>query len=217
MPKYRRRRPEEREKFIVPLNQERKRRDPEVLPWYWHPDRMGIERPPAAFDAQLKAIDKDLFVTYSKVHERWILWVRNARIQHPMCRGWQLLMIWEHAYTKEFLPLTELMFHNIFMISASRFPNAVKYYEDIQAGIEKRKQELQKDADNDRRALQSELLAGTQISSAGKGNKFALHHDGSVMPSLGELAWRKENRATRLPSDMLKQERDDKEREFYGR
>lgn len=221
--KYRRRRPEEREKFTVPVNQRKgPPPGPEVLPWYWHPDREGAVPPPAAFAEQLARIDPDLRVCYSPVHERWILWVKNPRIGRMgaaqwLCRGWQLLMLWEHSVTHEFLPLSELVFANVYLISAGRYAGAKEYYDKLMAEAERAKEERSKKFDNDRQAEQNEVRESWKISSAGDGSRSALHHSGTVVPSQGEAAWRAETRKHRLPPELLKREEEDREKAFYGR
>lgn len=225
MPRYRRRR--KGEEFIVPLNQPKGKRDPEILAHYWHPQREGAIPPPAAFDAKLKAIDPDLFVCYSPVHERWLLWVKEPRIgrgsdaaaadaTQMYCPGWLLLMIWEHSQTKAYLELSDLLFMNVFMISRRRWGNAQIYYDRVMADIRRQQASAEKAYQDDRRTYQKDRRDGWKISSAGAGNKFALYHDGTLLPSPGDLAWREETKAKRLPSADLRQARDEKERAFYG-
>ena len=216
--RLRRRRPHEREQFKVPLRTHKgPPPGPEILPWYWHPDREGAQPPPAAFAAQLHTIAPDVQVVFSPVHERWLVWAKNPRIQHEMCRGWQLLMIWEHAITKEFLPLNEMLFHNLVLIRVTSHPSAVAYFNKIQKEMGDRKASQLATHDNDRQAQQGEFRQSLQISTAGKGNKFALHHDGTLVPGKAEQAWRAETRKSRLPSAALKQEQDEREQEHYGR
>ena len=212
--RYRRRRPGE--EFAVPLNQRKgPPLGPEILPWWWHPEREGAQPPPAAFAARLKEIDPELGVCFSPVHERWLIWVRNPRIQHPLCRGWQLLFLWEHPVTKEFLPLNELVFHNLYYISAERWPGAVGYFERIQADIAKQKAALEKDHQNDRRDYQRDFRNSLQISTAGRGNRAAMHHSGTIVPSPGEAAWRAETRKHTVSAEVLRNERDAKEKRHY--
>lgn len=215
-PRYRRR-PGKGQPFTVPLNQPTgPKPGPEVLPWYWHPGRDGVRQPPEAFAKQLKEMAPDVRVVFSPVHERWLVWAQNPRIQHPMCRGWQLLMLWEHPVDHTFLPLNEMLFHNLVMIRVTSHPSAVAYYEKIQARIEEAKANRAKREANDREAMQGEFRDGMKISSAGRGNKFALHHDGTTVPTKAELAWRAETRKSRLPSALIQQEKNDREREEYG-
>lgn len=216
--RYRRRRPEEREQFGVPLQQRKgPPPGPEILPWYWHPGREGAQPPPAAFAEQLKRIDPDLAVCFNPVLERWVLWVKNPRIQSEFCRGWQLLILWEHPVTKAYLPLNELMFHNIYVISAGRYANAREYFDKVESNISRQREQRAKDYDRERQAEQSELADFTRISSAAPGNRAALHHDGTLIPSQGHANHLRETRKWRLPSEMLKAEKDEKEKAAYGR
>ena len=215
--RLRRRRPDERESFGVPLNQRTgPPPGPEILPWYWHPDREGAQPPPAAFVEKLKAIDPGLGVVFSPVHERYIIWVRNPKIQNALCRGWQLLFLWEHPVTHAFLPLNELVFHNLFYISRQRWPNAQEYFDRIQADIEREKAARMKTFQDERQGVQRDFFkTNSTISSAGSGSKSALSE--SIIPSPGEAAWRAETRKQRLPSEMIRHSQDEKEKEFYGR
>lgn len=221
--RLRRRRPHEREQFTVPLNQHTgPPPPPDVLPWYWDPQREGVKPPPAAFARQLREIDPDLRVCFNPVLERWVLWFKNPRIgTEPgfpafLRPGWQLLMIWEHPISHDYLPLTELLFHNIYVISRGRIGGAKQYYDRIQANIEREKAERDATYQNDRQAQQADFRSSLQISSAGRGNRFALHHDGGLVASPGEQAWRRETRKTRLGAEHLKQEANEAERKFYG-
>lgn len=216
-PKWRRRRPGDREQFSVPIRKSDAPRSPEILPWYWHPDRLGVNRGPEAFQKQLAEIDKDLAVVFSPVHDRWLIWVRNPRMQNSVCPGWQMLFLWEHPTTHAFLPLNELVFHNLFHIMAHRFPNARTYYESISRDIDRQREERNRAYTNDREALQGEIYDSQKISTAGKGNKFAQHHSGTIVESPSQIAERQESRRWRLPSDMLKQIENEKEQAFYGR
>jgi len=227
MPRWRRRQPHERETFGIALNQPTgPRPGPEILPWYWHPDREGALSPPEWFAKRLREIDPDLCVVFSPVHERYILWVKNPRIGHDPdpevrdtiqmlgCVGWQLLMIWEHAETHVPIPLSELMFHNIYLISGERYPNARAYFDRIQEDIRRQIESRDKTFQGERQDFQNEYRKGTQvISSAGSGSKSALND--SVVPSRGEANWRADRRKWNLPAEMLQAERDQKEKDFY--
>jgi hypothetical protein len=223
--RYRRRKPHEREQFTVPLNQRKgPTPPPEILPWYWSPGReIATHRAPEAFLKRLHEIDPDLYVVFSPVHERWILWVKNPRVGRQGMqaewyeRGWQLLMLWEHPVTKEFLPLNELMFHNIYMINMEKYGNARQYFDKIQENVARERAARDAKYNGDRESQQNEFRQSLQISSAGRGNRFALHHDNVGAPSRGELNWREETKRLRLPSDMLKNVENEKEKQFYGR
>lgn len=218
-PKYRRRLPHERETFTVPVNQPKgPRPGPEVLPWYWHPQREGVRSAPEAFQARLKEIDPDLRVVLSPVHERWMIWVKNPRIQHWLCKGWQLLMLWESPDTHAYLPLDDLIFANIYAISAEKTNTTAKaHFDKVLAAAKRNTDGKNKDFTNARQAQQDDFRKSLQISSAGRGNRFAMHHENQGPPSAGEAAWRAQTRKTRLSSDMLRQEQDEREKQHYGR
>ena len=217
-PRYRRRRPEEREQFSIPLNRPTgPKPGPEVLPWYWHPNRESVQQAPAEFRRRLHAIDSDLEAVFSPVHEGWLIWVKNPRIQHWLCKGWQLLYLWEHPQRHEFLPLNELVFHNLMLIDAKRYAGAQQYYEKVQAGVEEARLERDKVYTAERRDRQSEMLESHKISTAGTGSKSALHDTNDMVDTPGMRLWRRQTRKWRLPSEVLKREADEKEQRQYGR
>lgn len=217
-PKWRRKTAQERDAFSVPLNLHKgPKPGPEILPYYWHPDRESPVKAPAAFVEKLAKIDPDLRVTFSPVHERWIVWVRNPRITHWMCPGWQLLFFWEHTGTHEFLELNELIFHNLMLIDARRYQNGAEYFDKIEQRIAAGKEERNKRYNDERHGLQNEMMAANKINNLGNGSKSALHDDGSLVDSQGTANWRAETRKWRLPEAMLRKERDEKEQRHYGR
>lgn len=215
MPRFRRK--PQREKFNLPLNQHKgPPPPPDVLPWYWHPNREGVKKAPADFSARLHEIDPDLEVVFSPVHERWIIWCKNSRIQHWLCRGWQLIMLWENPVTHEYMPLSNLVFGNLYYISREKWGNGKRYYDRTVAEAKARKDAKEKTYQDERQARQSEMAGSWKISSAGQGNRAALHDSGTLVPSQGEVNWRKETRRWRLPSEVIRREKDDKERRHYG-
>jgi hypothetical protein len=176
----------------------------------------------------LEEIDKDLAVCFSPVHERWLLWFKNPRIGKSkdfpsfLRPGWQMLMMWEtpkypDGSGGEYLPLTELLFGNIYIISRGKIGGAKKYFDKILADVARRKESMNRSYENDRKAQQADFRSSLQINSAGRGNKFALHHDGGLIAGPGEQAWRNETRKHRLGSAVLKQESNEKEQQFYGK
>lgn len=216
--KYRRRKPSERDQFTVPLNVHTgPTPGPEILPYYWHPDRENVQPAPAAFQKQMAAIDPDLRAVFSPVHERWLIWVKNPRIQHWMCRGWQLLFLWEHATTHAYLELNELVFHNLMLCNARRYKNGAEYFDKIEKSIAAGKEARNKRYNDERRGLQREMLDANKINNLGTGSKSALHDDGTMVDSQGTRNWRNETRKWRLPEAMLRKERDEKEQRRFGR
>lgn len=219
MPSPRWRRRKQGEVFGLPLNMRKgPPPGPEILPWYWNPDRDGVKQPPAAVVRQLRELDPDLRAVFSPVHERYLIWLKSDRIQNALCKGWLLLFIWEDPTTKEYLELGDpptLLFHNLYLIAAHRFPNAKGYYDTIQKSIEAKKAEREKDYQNGRRDMQRDYYSSYKISTAAPGNRAALHHSGTIVPSPGEQAWRTETRKWRIPSEQVKQEAADKEKAFY--
>jgi hypothetical protein len=102
-------------------------------------------------------------------------------------------------------------------VSAKMFPNAIAYYDRIQADIAKEKAAREARHQDDRKTTQAEFRKSLQISSAGQGNRAALYHSGTIVPSPGEAAWRAETRKRRLPPEFIQAEKDAREKEEYGR
>lgn len=212
--RYRRRKSSDQ--FAVPLNQHKGPPPPqEVLPWHWHPDRLGITYAPAAFRAQLHEIDTDLEAVYSPVHERWLIWCRNVKMRNHICPGWQLIFLWEDS-NKDYLPLTELVFNNLYVASRQKWGRASKYYDDIRKRAAEAQQSQENSYQDERQARQREMAASWKISSAGQGNRSALHDQGELAPSKGTQNWMNETRRWRLPSELIQREKDEKEQREYG-
>ena len=74
------------------------------------------------------------------------------------------------------------------------------YFERIVAEMERDKAIAVKDSKADASARRRELFRSRQITNIGRGNKFALHHDGTIVPSRGELDWQRELWRTGRPS-----------------
>lgn len=204
--------------FSLPLNARKgPKPGPEVLPWYWHPGRFGIEQAPKAFLEKLAKIDPDLRAVFNPVLERWQIWIRRPANQNSLCAGWSLLFLWEHPTTKAFLPLDELVFHNLHLMDGTRFRNASEYFGKIEAEWEKNKEARSKAFDDTRKDMQADMMKTHVISSAGQGNRSALYDSGTVVPSRGEAAWRRETRKWRIPSELIQREANEKEQEYYGK
>lgn len=213
--RFRRRRPGEKI-LTVPVTQPTTRPGPEILPWYWHPHRDGAQPPPAEFDRQLKEIDPSLFVCFSPVHERWLIWMVSPSSVNSLCTGWKLLMLWETP-SGAYLPLDELVFNNLYFIDRRRWQGAAKYYAHIEREAARALEARNATYEAERESRQAEFEQSFAISTAGRGNRAALHHSGTTVPSRGEQNWLHETRRWRLPSEMLTREREEKERRFYGK
>lgn len=174
--------------------------DVACLPNYWHPQRFGVQYAPDDFREQLRRIDPNLDCTWTPIDHRWLIWQRDPTIQAPICAGWSLKMIWQ-GRNKRFLPLDERVFANLYARQLWRYEGAGKgYFARIMAEMERDQAVSVKDSKADASARRRELYRSRQITNIGKGNKFALHHDGTIIPSRGELNWQREIWKSRRPS-----------------
>jgi hypothetical protein len=165
--------------------------DPEQLPQFWHPQRFGVEVAPARFRQRLQRINPNLDCTWGTPIERWLLWERNPEVTHYLCAGWSLRFVWQ-GYQNRYLPLDERVFANIYVRQLWRYEKGgLGYIDRIISEIERDRRIRKKDTNNESEARRRDYLQSHRISNLA-GNKFALHHDGTIIPSRGEQNWRQE-------------------------
>lgn len=158
---------------------------------YWHPQRFGARLAPERFRDDLHQIHPDLETVWSPVHERWIVWARSNLVRHPICAGWSLKFVWQTS-NGGYLPLDARVFADIFSRDFRRYGGARSYFERFHSEF-LRDEQHRKDVTNDEsRWLRKDYNQYRKIKNIGRGNKFALHWDGSVVPSAGEVAWRQQ-------------------------
>ena len=184
---------------------------PEAEFVYWHPDRIGVELAPAVTTAQLWAIHPSLHACRPPVkspvpRSRWLIWAKDAKASNPFCPGWYLVFVWEVTKTHAALPLEPFshLEECIYAVMALKVGGRRAYFQKMFAEREAAKQAREATYQDTRQAKQREFLASRRISTAGRGNRFALHHDGTIVPSAGELAWLKEQASSRMPSEVRK-------------
>src|ERR1051326_126391 len=102
--------------FTQPIQRKIEIPPPESSFWYWNPNRVGIKFAPDWFREKLHEIDKDLEVTWSSYHERWMVWVKQPRLISKLCSGW-LLMFPVRDLDGSYLPLDERIFARIYSAS----------------------------------------------------------------------------------------------------
>lgn len=182
---------------------------------FWYPQRDGVEYPPKEFQDRLHGVKADLEVVRppvaAPVPHCWYLWQRRPEVTHALSPGWFLLLPW--ILNGRPLELDEKFFAALWHFDPRNCGGAAKYFDRVIAERDRSKKAAEKKYHDDRRAQQREFFQSTRISSAGHGSKFALHHDGTVIPSPGEVAWSIESRKRLLPSEILKQEREARERQ----
>lgn len=184
-----------------------------ALPHYWYPERSGVEPCPKDFAARLAAVHPDLRLVRPPARAPvaircWFLWTKKESVRHELCPGWWLLMAWQ--VNGKPLPLDERLFAAIWHFDARNYKNAVEYFDRLIAERDRGRALEQKRYRTELQAQAKEFYDSLKISSAGRGNKFALHHDGTVVPSRGEIAWTKERSRLSLPSSVLREERERK-------
>lgn len=198
--------------YRVPVVKKSDPLPPESMEQYWHPGRFGVEPAPAAFAAKLKAISPDLAAcrppANAPLPHKWLVWYRRPRVKHWLCPGWLLLFVWPPD-PHEPLPLDNRVLANLYQISRFRFGSAVEYFDHCVKQKAEAKQKRKDKFDAETRLRRREYLNSMKISNIGRGNKFAMHHDGTLIPSKAQLAWMKETRKQRWPKEM----RDEYERE----
>lgn len=183
-----------------------------AMDYYWHPDREGVEQAPDEFNRALKGIDKYDRVRVVRppesaplVYKRaWLIWYRNPRVKHYLSPGWLMLAEWR--FRGEPLWLDERVFSFLYSRSAQQFGNGVKYWEHCVAEMQREKAAKEKfhsDGNHDRSEDYRQYM---QIKNIGAGNKAALHHDGTVIPSRGQANWLAERRKRMISSEVAADE-----------
>ncbi len=156
---------------------------------YWHPQRFGVRLAPERFQDDLHQIHPDLEAAWSPVHERWIVWARSNLVTHPICAGWSLKFVWQTP-TGGYLPLDSRVFADIYSRDFRRYGGAQPYFERLQSEFTRDTQKRKDDTDDESRWLRKDYNQYRKIKNIGRGNKFAMHWDGSIVPSAGEIQWR---------------------------
>lgn len=182
--------------------------DEGALPHFWYPGRPAVELPPQDFAAKLTAVHPDLQLTKPPARapispRAWLLWTKQPRVTHRLCPGWQLLMIW--ALGDQPLPLDERIFAAIYHFDARHAGSAVQYFDRMIEERERTRAKAKRAYDNDLHDHARDFYATTKIKNIGRGNKFALHHDGTLIPSRGEANWSRERERAMMPASVLRE------------
>lgn len=155
---------------------------PETSWNFFHPNRVDARYAPAEFRAKVHAIDANLDVVWHPIQERWCVWVRNPRITHWMCKGWQMLFPVRYPDGR-FMPLDERTLAAIFDRSARKWGNGVEYWNRIQDEIRHDRQQgiKNREAMIGQQARDRFDFAQIKVSMAGpsSGSKFTTHHSGN--------------------------------------
>lgn len=121
---------------------------PEVITWYWNPNRAGMRFAPKHFRDRLKQFDPELECVWNGHTERWQIFMRDLKIQTKICAGWKLLFPVQDA-DHNFMPLDERVFCRLFEASAQRWGSGKQYWGRIEAEMERDKEKAEKDRKED--------------------------------------------------------------------
>jgi len=147
---------------------------PDHHPWWFHPNRSSVRRPEDHFMRQLRDFDPELDCTWHPIHEHWAIWVRNPRIQNPICAGWSLLFNVKPGF------LDARVFARLYQASALKWHNGAQYFAAVEREIvhEREEKEQQFTRDSVDAAMPSFDHSKIQISMRGKsnGSKFVDYH-----------------------------------------
>ncbi len=148
---------------------------PEFNPWFWNPNRGSVKTAPDSFKERLEAVSPTLAVTWNPITERWQVWDRCGRINHPLCQGWRLLFI--HKDTDgSYLPLDERLFARLFYASADAHGNAKEYFLRVATEMERDREKAEAASLDNTIQHAMEYFDHSQIKNIGSGSKFATYH-----------------------------------------
>ena len=183
----------------------------EALYHYWYPGREGVERCPTAFARALADVHLDLAIVKPPPQaptptRPWLVWYRKPAVTYWLSPGWLLLFAWQ-TREGEPLPLDPRVFANLYRISAREFGSGVKYFDHVVATMAAEKA-ARREADTAYRHDRSDdYFEYTKIKSTGRGNKFALHHDGTILPGRGEANWLADRDLASMPGEVAAETR----------
>ena len=206
--------------YGVPLARVEVDPGPEVECVYWHPQRFGVEFAPDDIQDKLREIHPSLSACRPPARapvprRRWLIWSQEAVARtNPFSPGWYLVFVWQHPVTGGYLPLEpfEPIGYNLYRVMRTKNGGAAVYFDKMQAALRRSKQRREATYTADRQTRQREMLAHRRISNIGTGSKFALHHDGTIVPSRNEANWLRETALSRMPQavrDRIAAEQDD--------
>lgn len=151
---------------------------PESHVLFWNPRNEAAEPAPAWFAARLRAFDPDLRLMRNRYTGKWQMWVRDGKIQHPLCQGWKLLFV-HHDSQGRRLELDNRIFARLYTISAETWGSGKAYFARIEQEYHraKAKQEAQWRQDTIDAALPSFDYSQIKVSGCGpsNGSKFATY------------------------------------------
>lgn len=162
--------------------QKGKARPIEEIPQFWNPNRGSIRMAPSWFMQRVNEVDGhrgDIAVTWNSYTERWQVFYRSPRVQHPICSGWTLLFI-QQGPSGEYWPLDERLLARLESCSAKANGSGLKYFDRIVAEMKRDEEKFDKQwrTDTIDAAMPSYDHAQIQVAMRGKsnGSKFSTYH-----------------------------------------
>lgn len=150
---------------------------PETMLFYWHPLRPQSRKPDPAFYRKLKDLGNELEVSWSPVHERWLVWMRTPRIRHRLCPGWMLLFPVQDQ-DGNYLPLDERTLARLAHASVFAHGSAKEYFNRVVAEQERDAERERKASDAERDAIADSFFQHQQIQvgyGKSSGSKFTTY------------------------------------------
>lgn len=147
---------------------------PEYNPWFWNPNRIGIKFGDKHFTKRLKDLGEELDVTWNPITERWQVWSRYPKMQHPLCQGWRLLFV-HQGPEREYLPLDERLIARLVYASVLTHGSAKEYFNRVQSEYERDKENARKDNLNETLDIATPHWEYSQIKNIGNGSKFSTY------------------------------------------
>lgn len=148
---------------------------------YFHPGRVDARFAPADFRAMVHAIDPQLEIVWHPVHERWCVWVKNPRITHWICPGWQMLFAVRYG-DGSYMPLDARTCAEIANRSPRKWGTARQYWDrivDEMTRDRRRKQTAHSDVVGQNARDRWDFAQIKVGYGPSNGSKFQQHHSGN--------------------------------------
>jgi hypothetical protein len=146
---------------------------------YWHPQRFGVDRGPADFNAKLRqCFGDEVAVTWHPLRARWIGWAKSQRLTQTKQCGWQLLFVVETSWG-DGLPLDNRTIAAFASQSRRLNGSARQYWDRIEAEIqrdhEKRSQHKRDDLHDWSHEMWQHWKPQISMRGPSNGSKMANH------------------------------------------
>ncbi len=148
----------------------------EFVQW-WHPDRIGAKSkvPDPIFMKKLAELDENVDVTWSPVHQRWILWLRASTVKNIFHPGWKLLFVVEDA-EHNFVPLDERSLARLYSASMKKWGTAKHYFDHVEKTMREEQERASAQTRQDTMDEAMETFEHSQIKNINSGSNFSTYH-----------------------------------------